>query len=201
MGALFLKVLVLAALSALPQRGDLVFADLTCGPLCDAIEDTTLAQFEVDGPRLSHVGLLDVVDGGLVVLEALEGVEATPWAAFLARKGLAAAWLARVPVEPEVRSKAALAARTRLGAPYDERFTWGGEALYCSELVAWAYQQAGAPSELVAPLPMSFTGTDGAIGTVWLETFAKLGAPIPSGEPGLSPLALFLRVKLLSETR
>lgn len=201
MGALVLKLLALAALSALPQRGDLVFADLSCGPLCDAIEDTTLAQFGVDGPRLSHVGLLDVTDGRLVVLEALNGVEATPWAAFLVRKGLAGAWLARVPVPPEVRRKAATAARARLGAPYDDRFAWGGKAVYCAELVALAYAEAGAPEELVAPLPMTYAGRDGAVSTVWLEYFAKLGHPIPSGEPGLSPLALYVRVTLLSQTR
>jgi hypothetical protein len=199
MGAVLAKLLVLAALSVLPQRGDLAFADLSCGALCDAIEDVTLAQFEVDGPRLSHVGIIDVVDGRLVVLEAQDGVRATPWSGFVDREGVQAVWLARVPVGSEVRARAAGVARGWLGAPYDERFVWGGKAFYCSELVARAYVEAGAPEALFAPLPMTYAGRDGAVSPVWLAYFEKLGAPIPSGEPGLSPLAIFLRLRLLAE--
>ena len=199
MGALLVKLAMLAALSVLPQRGDLVFADWACGALCDAIEDVTLAQFEVDGPRLSHVGLLDVEDGRLVVWEALGTVKATPWADFLRRQGLVAVRPARVPVSPAVRSRAADAVRAWAGAPYDERYAWGGKAFYCSELVARAYTEAGAPEPLFAPLPMTFVGQNGAVSPVWLLQFEKLGVPIPSGEPGLSPLALWLRLQLMAE--
>jgi hypothetical protein len=199
MGALLVKMAVLAALAALPQRGDLVFADWACGALCDAIEDVTLAQFEVEGPRLSHVAMLDVVDGKLEVLEAQGSVRSVPFADFLRRQGLVGVWLRRVPVAGEVRVGAATAARAWVGAPYDERFAWGGKAFYCSELVARAYADAGAPEELFAPLPMTFVGRNGAVSPVWLLQFEKLGAPIPSGDPGLSPLALFLRLRLLAE--
>jgi hypothetical protein len=199
MGALILKVLVLAGLAALPQRGDLVFADWACGAMCDAIEDVTLAQFEVDGPRLSHVGVLDVVDGRLEVLEAVGSVKATPWAEWLHRQGLVGVWVARPSVPPAVRAQAATVARGWAGAPYDDRFAWGGKAFYCAELVARAYVEAGAPEALFAPLPMAYTGRNGAVSPVWLLHFEKLGVPIPSGEPGLSPLALYLRLRLLAD--
>ena len=42
------------------HSGDLVFLDMDCGDLCQAIEDVTLEQFEVKGPRLSHVGMIEV---------------------------------------------------------------------------------------------------------------------------------------------
>ncbi|MEZ4818920.1 MAG: hypothetical protein R3A45_03115 [Bdellovibrionota bacterium] len=39
------------------QNGDLIFLNLSCGELCDAIEDITLRQFKTNGPELSHVGM------------------------------------------------------------------------------------------------------------------------------------------------
>ena len=86
--------------------------------------------------------------------------------------------------------------RARIDAPYDEVFRWGGPAWYCSELVATALAEVGAPAAWAAPLPMSYgsaAGTPRAFET-WRSYFASLGQPIPEGQPGLSPLALWRRL-------
>ncbi|MHC4724324.1 MAG: hypothetical protein ACYS9V_08765 [Planctomycetota bacterium] len=38
-----------------PKEGDLLFQDLDCGPLCDAIEKVTTGY---QGSNFSHVGIL-----------------------------------------------------------------------------------------------------------------------------------------------
>jgi hypothetical protein len=56
-----------------------------------------------------------------------------------------------------------------LGKPYDQRFSWSDDALYCSELVA---KLAGIP-----PTPMDFAG----------ERWRDSTSGLPKGELGISP--------------
>jgi hypothetical protein len=178
-----------------PRSGDLIFVDLDCGPPCDAIEAVTRRQLDPRGPDWSHVALLAWGPTGPEVIEAYDGVTATPLASFLARhRGLRLGWR-RLPYPADLRARAVAEARRHLGAPYDELFVWGGEAHYCAELVARAYQAAGAPEADFAPLPMRFgdpEATPSAHAT-WRRWFEARDHPVPESEPGLSPLALWLR--------
>lgn len=88
----------------------------------------------------SHTGVVEVAADGVWVLEAIQPVSRTPWRVWRARgaggrvtvlraKGLDAAALAKVVA----------AAKRELGKPYDARYRWDDERLYCSELVAKAF--------------------------------------------------------------
>ena len=58
-----------ANIGFVPESGDLLFQDLDCGPLCDAIEEVTTGY---DGANFSHVGIATLDDNGsVVVIEAV----------------------------------------------------------------------------------------------------------------------------------
>ena len=204
------------AVESTPRDGDLVFVDLDCGPLCDAIEDVTLAQFGGGEPRWSHVGVFAWTEDGPVVVEARGPVRATPWASFLretllsaprapalgagAQPGRETRGVTLCMLRPALTAAQGralvLRAQARIGAPYDEVFRWGGPAWYCSELVATALAEVGAPAAWGAPLPMFYGSREVAPRAfeTWRAYFATMKQPIPEGKPGISPLALWRRL-------
>lgn len=95
----------------------------------------------------SHVGLVEIAPDGVFVLEAVQPVSRTPWKTWRARgaggkvtvlraKDLDASALAQVVAE----------AKRDLGKPYDARYRWDDESLYCSELVAKAFERGAKVS-------------------------------------------------------
>ncbi len=93
----------------------------------------------------SHVGVVEVTSDGVYVIEAISPVSRTPierWAkrgidgrvTVLRMKDLSEADGLRV-----VRT-----AKRALGRPYDARYRWDDEKLYCSELVAKSYERGAA---------------------------------------------------------
>lgn len=95
---------------------------------------------QATGSSWSHVGLVELTPGGPVVIEAVGPVQATPWRAWRAR-GAGGRVLVLRPrgLSPEALARVVAAARRELGKPYDPRFGWGDQALYCSELVHKAF--------------------------------------------------------------
>ena len=127
-----------------PKAGDVVFQSFPPNPLTVAIEGCTKSP-------LSHCGLVaekrtkagSSKQTQWVVIEAVGPVQETPLAQWIARgrnqhlavyqfKGDLAA---RVP---EILA----AARRYSGRPYDARFRWDDEKIYCSELVHKAIRDA-----------------------------------------------------------
>ena len=174
------------------QVGDLLFQDLDCGELCDAIESVTQGT---EGAKLSHVGLVSREGpDGVWVLEAYaNGVEEVSLDTFLARSKDAAGkpkvlvgrlrqpYRARIPQAVE-------AARRLRGRPYDDAFDVDNDAYYCSELVYEAFGRAAGAEALFPLAPMTFhaQGADMPM-AVWVDYFRALGRPIPEGRPGLNP--------------
>jgi hypothetical protein len=91
---------------------------------------------------LSHVGMVEVTPQGAWVVEAVQPVQRVPFAKWKAR-GVKGHILVLRPkaLSDAQRQQAVDAAKKYLGRPYDWRFEWGDEALYCSELVRKAYAQ------------------------------------------------------------
>ncbi|XXF77362.1 YiiX/YebB-like N1pC/P60 family cysteine hydrolase [Myxococcaceae bacterium GXIMD 01537] len=103
-------------------------------------------QLATDSP-LSHTGLVEVTPRGVFVVEAVQPVKRTPFAQWKARGVDGRILVLRAGELPEDKREAAVTAAKRfLGRPYDWRFGWGDDALYCSELVRKAYA-AGAGVE------------------------------------------------------
>lgn len=182
------------------QTGDLIYLDLDCGELCDAIEAVTKKQFGVDGPNLSHVGVLYndkniQGEGSWFVYEAWSGVQKTPLTEVLNRvkQDPSRVHLRRIRIlDQEKQQDLMKFLNAQLGIPYDDEFLVNNGKYYCSELVAEAFNEALHDS-VFRFSPMAYGETEGAPWRTWQAYFEKIGMDVPQGEPGVSPLGLFLQ--------
>jgi hypothetical protein len=174
------------------QPGDLLFQDLDCGPLCDAIEKVTT---EFQGANFSHVGVVAKNDSGnFIVIEAVSsGVEVTPLQTFLGRsfdarhRPKVVAGRLKRPYRHLIPSalKKAFALK---GKPYDKVFAIDNKAYYCSELIYEIFLRANDNSPVFVLQPMTFKKPDtGKTLATWEEYFSELGVSIPEGQPGINP--------------
>ena len=174
------------------QPGDLLFQDLDCGPLCDAIEKVTTGY---QGANFSHVGLAAKDERGhVVVIEAVSiGVEVTPLQTFLGRsldeagRPKVAVGRLKAPYRHLIPSaiKEAFALK---GRPYDKVFAFDNGAYYCSELIYEIFRRANGNISVFAAQPMTFKDPDtNRTHPAWGQYFAELGVPVPEGEPGINP--------------
>lgn len=167
------------------QEGDLLFQDLDCGPLCDAIEAVTEG---VEGLDFSHVGIAAKLNGRMLVVEAIgTEVRAIDQDAFFLRS-------TKVVVGRPLRSYRRLAKRAAqeavklIGTPYDEAFLPGNDKLYCSELVALSYERANHDVPFFNTPSMTFKDPrTNAYFPAWVEYYAELDVRIPEGQPGCNP--------------
>lgn len=190
------KILILLSLAAtataqIPndiklQSGDLIFQDLDCGPLCDAIEQVTQSY---GGRHFSHIGLVSVQTDGIFIIEAIgKEVQLTPLAAFLNRT--------QNPfligrVKKDYAATAANAVKYALkekGVAYDDTFLYDNGKYYCSELIYDAFKQANNCKDFFILEPMTFKkpGSNDFF-PVWIEYYEKLRTAIPEGAPGINP--------------
>jgi len=176
----------------IPKTGDLLFKDVDCGPLCDAIEEVTTGY---QGANLSHVGIAARDETGrIVVLEAVsKGVVATDLQTFLNRGTdlnsppkvivgrLKKPYRHLIPVA----IKGAVALK---GKHYDKAFAIDNDAYYCSELIWEIFRRANDGKPVFTLEPMTFNDPKtGQTLPAWQEYFSKLGIDIPQGKPGINP--------------
>lgn len=186
-------------LASIPRdldTGDLVFIDLDCGEICDAIEIVTLEQQEASGPRLSHVGIIWKEKGKFHVLEAWPegGVRKVSLESFLERASSADNVFYGVfnrDFESHAK-RAAEWAKRQVGKPYDFVFKLGGDEYYCSELVRAAYKDI-LGNYLFKVEPMYFGENDSEAYKVWKGYFDQYKTEIPTDEDGISPLSIYLQ--------
>lgn len=182
------------------REGDLLFQDLDCGPMCDAIEEVTDGH---DRHRFSHVGIVARDEtGGWEVIEAIApDVHATELKKFLARS-LDKAKKPKVGVgrlqdyAKDLREKAIAYARAKVGTPYDGEFAMGEKRLYCSELTHYAFRD-GEDEAIFPTAPMTFKppGSDDFY-PVWKNYFKQLKLAVPEGKEGLNPGAMSRHPKI-----
>jgi hypothetical protein len=127
---------------AAPRKG--LEADLRTGDVVlhtSRSRQSRVIQAATQSP-LSHVGMVEVTPEGAWVVEAVQPVQRVPFAKWKAR-GVKGHILVLRPKEltEAQRQQAVAAAKVHLGKPYDWRFGWSDEAMYCSELVRKAYAQ------------------------------------------------------------
>lgn len=168
------------------ESGDLIFQDLDCGGMCDAIEAVTQGY---SGKKFSHVGLVDKTDSGTMIIEAIgAGVRMIPLDSFSKRTNNKM-YVGRL--KKQYRSlipEAIQFSVQQLGKAYDEAFIYGNDQYYCSELIYDAFLHANNNKPFFRLEPMTFKkpGSDEYF-PVWVEYYQKLGAKIPEGEPGCNP--------------
>ncbi|MEE4270028.1 MAG: YiiX family permuted papain-like enzyme [Thermoanaerobaculales bacterium] len=121
-----------------PRDGDIVF-QVSRSDQSRAIEIVT-------GSRYSHMGIVYLEDGQARVFEAVGPVISTPFEDWVDRgvgghvvvKRLAAA---DGLLDAEALQRMAAAGRELAGLPYDFRFEWSDDRIYCSELVWKIYHR------------------------------------------------------------
>ena len=166
------------------KQGDLLFLDLDCGPLCDAIESVTTS---FGNNSFSHMGIYFVRnDSGLVVEAIGSNVRITPISKFIGYSKKPA-FVGRLKFQTLI-SKAILFAISKVGMPYDDEFIYGNGKYYCSELVyeAFAYSNNGTPVFELKPMTYKLEGTNN-FNPAWVAYFNGLGKNIPEGLPGCNP--------------
>jgi hypothetical protein len=168
------------------QPGDLIFQNLDCGPMCDAIEAVTEG---VDGQDFSHVAMVCRQGDSLVVIEAIgKGVHYTSLTDF-AKRTPNKMYVGRVkPLYRKMIGKAEAFAEKQIGVPYDDAFIYNNGKYYCSELVYDAFKSANNNQPFFQLFPMTYKqpGSD-VYFPVWVDYFKKMHMEIPEGKPGCNP--------------
>jgi hypothetical protein len=174
------------------QSGDLLFQDLDCGELCNAIERVTNG---FEGCDFSHVGIVNKgEEGDVFVVEAIStGIETTELSAFLNRSvdrnGQPKVMVGRL-IKPYKKLIPIAIAHVSLlfGKPYDKVFAMNNDAYYCSELIYEIFLVANDRVPVFELQPMTFKDPDtGQTLAAWEKYFSDLAVSIPEGRPGINP--------------
>lgn len=176
------------------KPGDIVFQDLDCGPMCDAIEAVTEG---VHGKDYSHCAMIIQEGDSLKVIEAIgEGVVVTSWRDFVGRSSKIQA--ARLKTMDDAGLQRAIRYAISLkGKLYDNTFLLNNDRYYCSELLYEAFKVANYGKEVFTLEPMTFKDPKtGSFYPVWVDYYSQLKCPIPEGKPGINPGVISRSVKL-----
>jgi len=188
------------------QAGDLLFQNLDCGDLCEAIETVTEG---VDGKDFSHCAMVIEHEGELKVIEAIgSGVQITSIEDFYVRSGDSLETrnitVGRMKdASQDLIEGASNFALSKLGEPYDQVYLLDNGAWYCSELIYESFKAANQGKEVFQLAPMTFKNPQTEeYFPAWLEYYQELGVPIPEGEAGLNPgsISRSNHLKILPET-
>lgn len=172
-------------LSAL-KTGDLIFQDMDCGPLCDAIEAVTEGY---DSHDFSHMGLVYIQKDTIYIIEAAgTKVRLNPLSSFSknTRKPM---YVGRLKSKCQKLIPAAIAfSLQQMGVPYDEEYVYDNGKYYCSELIYDAFKSANKNKPFFQLFPMTYKkpGTDDFF-PAWKTYYEEIGKEIPEGKPGCNP--------------
>ncbi len=176
------------------QSGDLIFQDLDCGDLCDAIEKVTHG---VNGRSFSHMGLVFYNSDTAYVIEAIgRDVHRTLLSNFINRnkdsKGNPKIVVGRLKAAfQHLNAPAIKFALAQMGTPYDDAFIYHNKKYYCSELIYDAYKYANGNRPFFRLEPMTFKDpATGKTFPVWEEYYKQLNMPVPEGKPGCNPAGI-----------
>lgn len=177
------------------KTGDLLFQDLDCGDLCDAIEQVTQSY---RGRHFSHIGLVSVEGDSTYIIEAIgTTVHRTPIFDFVNRNNNELL-LGRVKRRyRKIATNAVNFALQQLGLPYDDIFLYNNGKYYCSELIYDAFRSANRDKDFFSLAPMTFMQPNSkSFFPVWVDYYQNLSAPIPEGMAGINPGGISLSAKL-----
>lgn len=138
----------------------------------------------------SHMGMVVFRKGQPWVLEAIQPVKYTPLDAWINR-GVNQHYVVKryeKPLSIQQQLRLVNSAEKYLGKDYDLYFAWDDEAIYCSEIVWKAYEEALGVQ--LAPLQKlkQFNLTDVRVRALMKKRY---GAEIPLNETVISPYAIF----------
>ncbi|MFT4095265.1 MAG: YiiX/YebB-like N1pC/P60 family cysteine hydrolase [Niabella sp.] len=182
------------------KNGDLLFQNLDCGDMCDAIEAVTTGWHN---RQFSHVGIVEKINDTIYVWESMgPGVRKVLLAPFRKRSGYKLA-IGRLKAPYQKLIPAALRYIHRNeGVGYDDAFLYNNGKYYCSELIYDAFKYAHNGKPIFKLYPMTFKQPHSPVYfPVWVEYYRKLNMAIPEGEPGCNPggLSRSDKIKIIEE--
>lgn len=168
------------------KDGDLIFQDMDCGPLCDAIEAVTQGY---NGNDFSHMGMVYHRNDTLYIIEAAgKAVRLNMYDKF-AKNTKKPMYVGRLKKQHlKLIPQAIDFSLKQLGVPYDEEYLYDNGAYYCSELIYDAYMFANGGRRFFRLYPMTYKqpGTN-AFFPAWVNYYKTIGKEIPEGKPGCNP--------------
>jgi hypothetical protein len=189
------------------KEGDILFQQLNCGELCQAIEAVTDG---VNGKEFSHCAIVVNINDTLKVVEAIgDHVQVNSIRNFLARSGdtleMTKTTIGRVKKEYEPLIQHATAfAKKQIGEPYDDEFLMKNNKWYCSELLYESFKDANKQSDFFELEPMTFKDpkTDEFF-PAWEKYYQQLNAEIPEGKAGINPglISRSSKIQIISTPR
>lgn len=192
---LSLGVFAQKPLSGPLRTGDILFQNLDCGDLCDAIEKVTKSY---GGRQLSHIGLVEIIDDNIYVLEAIgDKVQRTRLSKFSSRSNNEIL-VGRIKKRyNDIIPKAITFVIQKLNVPYDDVFLYDNNKYYCSELLYDAFKAANSDDDFFSLQPMTFKqpGSETYF-PVWVDYYKKRNMDIPEGAPGINPGGISLSRKI-----
>lgn len=168
------------------KDGDIIFQNLDCGPMCDAIEAVTQGY---EGLDFSHMGMVYLRNDSVLIIESIgKGVILTPVDRFLQRTSNQHLVGRLKPTYTRLIPRALGYSLLCMGMPYDDDFLYANGKYYCSELIYDAFKHANGGKPFFKLFPMTYKepGTDNFY-PVWEEHFSRLNLQIPEGLPGCNP--------------
>lgn len=173
------------------KEGDILFQNLDCGDLCNAIEAVTDG---VDGKDFSHCAIVVKQNDSLKVVEAIGGaVQMNSLQQFFKRSGdtslIKNITIARVKDSfTSLLPTAINEAKNFVNTPYDDEFIMNNGKLYCSELLFEAFKKANNNKDFFSLQPMTFKDPQtNEYFKAWVDYYEGLQKPIPQNKLGLNP--------------
>jgi hypothetical protein len=169
------------------ENGDLLFQDLDCGPMCDAIESVTEG---VDGQDFSHVGMVYLINNEWMVAEAIsKGVVWTPLDTFCYRSkrndSLNIVQMRIDSLSSHEQAQLLKFINQHLDVAYDYAFIYNNGNYYCSELLYDAFESIERGDFQLEP--MTFKAKGDSFFPIWIDYYNQLGQAIPEGKAGINP--------------
>ncbi|WP_177763299.1 YiiX/YebB-like N1pC/P60 family cysteine hydrolase [Flavobacterium sp. I3-2] len=178
------------------ENGDLLFININCGPMCDAINAVT-EGFESND--FNHMGMVIAENNEYFVYEAIgKAVVKTPLKTFVSYTK-EPIYLGKLKNEYQYLIPDAIAfSEKQLGVPYDNDFIYNNEKYYCSELIYDAFLFANNDKPFFKLFPMTYKepNSDNFF-PIWVEHFKKQNIEIPEGKPGCNPGGMSLDDKII----
>lgn len=181
------------------KDGDLIFQDMDCGPLCDAIEAVTEGY---GGQDFSHMGMVYHRNDSLYIIEAAgSAVRLTTLEKFSKNTGKDMPVFRLKDKYRKLIPSAIGFSLKQLGVPYDDEYVYDNGSYYCSELIYDAFKAANGGKPFFELFPMTYKqpGTDEFF-PAWLEYYQSIGKPIPEGLPGCNPGGMSTSDKIVKVT-
>jgi hypothetical protein len=167
------------------KTGDLIFQSMTCGPLCEAINEVTEGY---QGNDFSHLGMIYIKNDSVFVIEASgNAVKITPFETFKTYTN-SEMFIGRLKRKFRKYIPNAISfSLQQIGIPYDDEYVYNNGKYYCSELIFDAFLHSyEKPLFDLQPMTFKSPKTNDYF-EVWAAYYKNLNMEIPEGQLGCNP--------------